>query len=121
MKIKVSEATGVQLDWLVAVCEDKAWFLDKAYFGKDYRYAVFIDNKKLFSPSTNWAQAGAIIENHKIITDFDRNFDWDQPWRCALSIDPHNKFEGETPLIAAMRCYVASKFGDEAEMLETLA
>ena len=30
-------------------------------------------------------------------------------------------FDGPTPLIAAMRCYVASKLGDEVEVPDELA
>lgn len=33
---------------------------------------------------------------------------------------PRHYFVGPTPLIAAMRCYVASKLGDEVEVPEEL-
>jgi hypothetical protein len=52
--------------------------------------------------------------------DHDRGFDSKQPWRASLSIDPYNKTDGPTPLIAAMRCYVASKLGAEIEIPKEL-
>ena len=102
MKIKISEATLPQIDFLVAVCER---------FDEE-------DGGVRFRPSTDWAQAGPIIEREKIITTFDRGYDSCQPWRCAVSIDQYNLYEGETLLIAAMRCYVASKLGDEIDPQE---
>jgi hypothetical protein len=43
----------------------------------------------------------------------------DKEW--AASVDKgRNEFRGRTPLIAAMRCYVASKLGDEVEIPEEL-
>ncbi len=66
-KIKVSEATNTQLDWLVAKCEE-----GRTHY-QDYRvvdgelYAMFCDVwlNAPFSPSTNWAQGGSIIEREK--------------------------------------------------------
>lgn len=59
-KIKISNATPIQLDWLVAVSlgftfNGKIWENGKgAYLLHDY------------SPTTNWAQGGPIIEREKI-------------------------------------------------------
>ena len=72
-----------------------------------------------FQPSTSWAQAGPIIEQAKI--DIGPRplggwhaaiYDWSAPagerWKAQ-------KVGGETPLVAAMRAFVASKFGEEVE------
>lgn len=41
-------------------------------------------------------------------------------WGRAYSIDEDGVMEGPTPLIAAMRCFVASNLGDEVEIPEEL-
>jgi hypothetical protein len=42
-------------------------------------------------------------------------------WQAECnSNDYHNRQHGPTPLIAAMRCYVASKLGDAVEIPEEL-
>ena len=54
--------------------------------------------------STNWGHGGPIIEREGIEI-------------CPIG---NGEFYGDTPLIAAMRCYVASKLGDEVEIPEEL-
>jgi hypothetical protein len=42
-------------------------------------------------------------------------------WRAVMHLDDGSIYaDGSTPLIAAMRCYVASKLGDEVEIPEEL-
>jgi hypothetical protein len=98
--MKTSELEGVALDWAVAKCEghdveDITWWVD---FGNDCCY------------STDWAQGGPIIEREGICLYFnpeDANaFEWHAEDRSHAFY-----LEGPTPLIAAMRCYVASKLG----------
>ena len=103
MKIKTSELSGAQLDWAVAKCEG----VDK----QDY----YETHNDVYMPSTDWAQGGPIIERERI----DINF-WAIPVSeldhgCYATKTPHHA-NGPTPLIAAMRCYVASKLGDEVEI-----
>jgi hypothetical protein len=62
--------------------------------------------------TSSWAQGGPIIEREKIAT---------QPWLSEGDWGASIKggfFEqhGPTPLIAAMRCFVSSKLGDEVEV-----
>jgi hypothetical protein len=48
-------------------------------------------------------------------TTYDEDYgEWNAGWGCI------NRSSGPTPLIAAMRCYVASKLGDEIEIPENL-
>lgn len=59
--------------------------------------------------SKDWAQGGPIIERDGIdITNICPG-----TWRAST---PGLWFNGPTPLIAAMRCYVASKLGDSVEI-----
>ena len=68
--------------------------------------------------STDWAFGGPIIERGKM------DFSWIGADKCRAAIDwlDEEFYEafGPTPLIAAMRCYVASKLGDEVEVPEVL-
>ena len=99
--MKTSELTGAALDWAVA----QATGFDNGNWLPDY--------------STEWCHGGAIIESENIsITG--TNFPW---WECDTGWYAHigdRYAHGETPLIAAMRCYVASKLGDEVEVPEEL-
>ena len=118
--IKVSELTGAALDWAVAKCEGHNVFIKHApvqvmYTPKGKR------SWYIYTPSTNWAQGGPIIEREGINLDnCAKNPQW-SAWTPA----PDREYGeaqafGPTPLIAAMRCYVASKLGDTVEVPEEL-
>jgi hypothetical protein len=108
--MKTSELQGPALDWAVKEIED----------GRT-------DGIKNYSPSTNWAQGGPIIarEGISIVRD-----EGDLCWQAVIDCHSGSMFgsnlcgsfwhEGPTPLIAAMRCYVASKLGEEVEIPEGL-
>jgi hypothetical protein len=105
--MKTNELTGAALDWAVAKCEGLEWLFEK--FG--------IESPPGASFSTDWSQGGPIIEREGISLDQYADFpNW------AASCPPESGFNwfGPTPLIAAMRCYVASKMGDEIEIPEEL-
>ena len=106
MKIKVSEASGAVLDWMVAECEGYETFTDRIGL-----QTMFTD--KGWKPSTNWAQGGPIIEREEI----DLTKLCPGTWRATSA---NHWFNGPTPLIAAMRCYVASELGDEVDVPEEL-
>jgi hypothetical protein len=118
--IKVSEATGATLDWLVAKCEDESI---RIAAGK-VRFALsqFTNDYDLYSPSTDWAQGGPIIEREEIdLCNYTSRLvsKIAQLWISCKGINDFKQV-GNTPLIAAMRCYVASKLGDEVEVPEEL-
>jgi hypothetical protein len=115
MKVKISEAKDQVLDGLVAQCE--------GIETKNYSGALTIRyDGDWWQPSTDWAQGGPIIEREGItVSRTDKKSD-EGPW-VAYRIEhlfedeyEHEYQHGPTPLIAAMRCYVASKLGDEVEM-----
>ena len=114
MKVKTSELSGAALDWAVAKCEGIA--VRSTNNGED-----LIRNDKVNSdwwyPSENWAQGGPIIAHEEIEVGPDFGSGWKaKVWQGD---DPQNLY-GPTPLIAAMRCYVASKLGAEVEVPEEL-
>jgi hypothetical protein len=117
--IKVSEATNIQLDWLVAKCEG----LPLGPRG----FVIYRDGEgdaAGYTPSTDWAQGGPIIEREKIDLYHRTN---DGTWTAAKWNDTLGGGEltsktsaCPTPLIAAMRCYVVSELGDTVEVPEEL-
>lgn len=127
MKVKTSELTGAALDWAVAKCEGLLCF---GYRTDGKRFAVEDSDGNIegFMPSTDWAQGGPIIEREKIETR-ESDGKWIAMWwadNSGMAKKPAQRFEfnrmtkDKTPLIAAMRCFVASKLGDEVDVPEEL-
>ena len=119
MLIKTSELTGPTLRWAVAQCEGLAYRNDEKYGQMHFRPAategsVTWDNRPLHY-STDWSQGGPIIERERI--DLECSFEG-ADWSAMSST--RKVGSGPTPLIAAMRCYVASKLGDEVDVPEEL-
>lgn len=116
MKIKTSELTGAALDWAVAECALPA----HDSHTNTLMVTVGDDNGWRFNPSTDWAQGGAIIEREGISITA-AGFPW---WECDEGWYAHQGdslyAHGSTPLIAAMRCYVASKLGAEVDVPDEL-
>jgi len=92
MKIKTSELQGAALDWAVAKCEG---LLHDDGTVSDY-----------WQPSELWEQGGPIIER-EFITIMALE---DGGWTASVGelwVAEEGGICGPTPLIAAMRCYVA--------------
>ena len=112
MKVKTSELKGHALNWAVARCEGAGSALVETHS----RGVVLLlsdatahcDIGEAYAPSTNWSQGGPIIEREKMGV-----FPTHGGWAAGLQ-------SGPTPLIAAMRCYVASTLGDEVEVPDSL-
>ena len=141
MKIKVSDATPIQLAYLIAQCEgrtirrDPMKFYDGSYWiweetpsgkgGIDINKSVYMRIGYKFSPSTKWEQGGPIIERERMTLNYENIDGTGQSKAYYLSTLFDDDLEGwgqcgPTPLIAAMRCYVASKLGDEVEIPDEL-
>jgi hypothetical protein len=117
--MKTKELTGAALDWAVAKCELQN--------GANYTLDVNIDidgtlrvNFGGMYPewSTDWHEGGAIIEREGITILSTESGEW-----CAAIGELYYEDDeprSPTPLIAAMRCYVASKMGDDVEVPEEL-
>lgn len=76
-----------------------------------------INEKTSENYSSSWQQAGPIIERENI--DLASPNPIDPSW-CAMQWRFHHGMKGPTPLIAAMRCYVAAKLREEIEIPEGL-
>ena len=124
MKIKTSELTGAALDWAVAKCEGLTVYKD-AMLGGLVKHGWWVSGMSIdpttwhplamFEPSTDWSQGGPIIEREKTQMGYIKAY---AQWAAYVRIAQRQV--GPTPLIAAMRCYVASKLGDEIEIPEEL-
>lgn len=115
MKIKTSELSGAQLDWAVAECEGLLAFGYETD-GERLWTTLSTGETELFAPDINWAQGGPIIEREGISLYLDTNNLWQANIFDGNPAVFGSGIEGETLLIAAMRCYVASKLGDEIEL-----
>ena len=108
MIIKTCDLIGIELDFVVAQ-------LEGINVNENGYIAHEEGDEYYWSPSTDWYQAGSIIERENIaITGI--SFPWfatELGWWGHIK-DVHNV--GTTLLIAAMRCYVQSKWGKEVDM-----
>lgn len=125
-RMKTSELIGPALDWAVAKCE--------GYTNFEFWHTGAVTTKQPnglqlhHGYSTDWARGGPIIERELI--DIQAKFNsgnnivpkgqWYWQASTVNEDDVAYWFDGPTPLIAAMRCYVASKLGDEVEVPEEL-
>ncbi|WP_432263484.1 phage protein NinX family protein [Cupriavidus sp. TMH.W2] len=136
--VKTRDLAGAPLDWAVAKCAG----MDVAINGK----RVWIAFKRPFDPSACWSDGGPIIGREGIAT---RKHQASGTW-YAMSLDDigdtrttsweeltvrgggrygaysyqvrrrRQRFDGPTLLVAAMRCFVASKAGPEVEVPDEL-
>lgn len=104
MKLKTSNLKWHALDWAVHV----------AMHGKCEGYPEH-------HYSADWAHGGPIIERECITVEcqFDR-VGWTAWTPAPEQPDGEAVGAGDTALIAAMRCYVASKLGDEVDIPKEL-
>ena len=130
MKIRTSELEGIALNWVVAIVQGLSPRYEKVETWEGGRWGIHVDNMQLvdgvwkrtdygwheYRPVTDWWKGGPIIEREKI--DVIHTGDaakcegrvWDE------KLQKFKSSYGNTPLVAAMRCYVASKLGDEVDV-----
>lgn len=118
MKIKTSELKKAALNW--AVAQVRQLPLDDLRLSK----SVVFRRGEPWVPDMYWEQGGPIIEEQEISIEFmpgagDAGAD---VWVATRIERPAVSEEcGPTPLIAAMRCYVASQLGDEVDVPDELS
>lgn len=122
MKIKVSEAEGVVLDWLVAKCEGALSPLGNVMLKGNQRLIIAGGDIEtptvIYSPSTDWAQGGPIIEREGITVGKTRHGFWEAHYRTYDERECY--MTASNPLMGAMCCFVISKLGEEVEVPEDL-
>ena len=103
--MKTSELTDIFLDWAVTKAEG---------LSHDFEEPTSIWG--CHGWATSWEMGGPIIEREAIETAI-----YSDQWQATMHLDNGSIYErGPTPLIAAMRCYVASKLGDEVDIPDQL-
>ena len=138
MKIKTADLIGPALDWAVTVADglrpvmrhdymrakaaannykgDLAWHLEVTP-----NEPITVDEAgvthALRAYSEQWSQGGPIIEREMIGI----GHAWNRTvWLASEHNIEADLIEGPTPLIAAMRCFVASRLGDEVDVPDGL-
>lgn len=116
--MKTSELQGPALDWAVVKCEGRR----EPELLNDFATAWFTWGNVHYS--TDWAHGGPIIEREEIGIKRNSPCSDGRQWEASPSITAKGAGGkwgyGPTPLVAAMRCYVASKLGEEVEIPEEL-
>ena len=111
MKVKANELQDAPLAWAVA----KALQLKI----DDTDTNLMFYEGEPFMPDTYWQQGGPIVEQNKI------DVMWCGDRWCAytMTTDGQSQLitEGDTPLLAAMRGFVAANLGDEVDVPDGLA
>ena len=107
VKINVNFLAGPALNWAVAMAEGLEVRVDSNSiklvgqpFDREYEF---------WAPIGDWEQAGPIIEREGLTLTHQTD-----KWAAQTDCDLFSY--GPTPLIAAMRCYVASKLGEIVEV-----
>lgn len=143
--MKTSELTGPALDWAVATAEKMSWWtlrtadwdsnlgytdwvldrdgvLKKFVFDGSRSRAGYWAEHESFMPSTDWSQGGPVSEREHISSDW-LGSEWSAKSWALLDgkvLQQTGYAYGPTELIAKMRCFVASKLGDEVNVPEEL-
>lgn len=130
--VSTSSLQGLALDWAIAQALQLPIVFDPMGFKKDAPnsaqagYWIWEDEYKQgrrmliggdFSPSSHWGQGGEILEQAQMClvppcSELDE-------WSASLN-DGAYRQKGATVLIASMRCFVMSHFGEQLEIPDAL-
>jgi hypothetical protein len=117
--MKTNELTGAALDWAVAKAEGLLAFGWEDDMGL-LKITLSTGETEYFIPTMKWDQGGPIIEREGISVMYRTGV------RMTASINGQyeqtigHMHKGNIGLLVAMRCYVASKLGDEIDLPKEL-
>lgn len=135
MKVETSTLSGAALDFAAFVAEGRSywlrsnaqwdhhmgctdWILDTDKVLRRFRFDESCSRAgawvelETFQPSLDWSQAGPIIE----VVGIDISVVQGKEWRAQCYTSVQGTAYGPGPLVAAMRAFVASKFGSVVEL-----
>ncbi|MBD2816513.1 DUF2591 family protein [Xenorhabdus sp. Flor] len=118
MKLKTSELTGWALDWAVCLAIGgtvKSGIIE----APNHDYFVTNIGKYTFTPSTDWALCGQLIERYSIEL-VNELLDCVFIWSANCNYVSDDYLDGQTPQIAICRAVVAVQLGDEVEIPDEL-
>ena len=128
MKVKTADLIGPALNWAAAVA-DKRTILrtlckDIVVRGRRADGSEIFDDSYSFTPSESWLQGGQIIEREEIGLRRNAPCSRGREWEASPSITAKGAGGkwgyGPTPLVAACRCFVAARLGDEVDIPDEL-
>lgn len=124
MKIKTSELDRLALDYCMAIVEGKKLTqrIDALKAFKAYGRCL-LQKGGIYSPTTNWAQLGPIMDQMKVSIRAPSNTGRTYAAFIDLGRSYNNilaRQTGPTAAIAVCRTIVASKLGDEVEIPDEL-
>ena len=113
VEVKTAELIGPALDWAVAQIEGET---------EHVQFSALPSSRHYYAPSRKWAQGGPLIDK---MGGFELKVWLESKPETKCEAHIHNYdgnwiVFGPTPLIAAMRCLVASKLGDVVQVPEEL-
>jgi Protein of unknown function (DUF2591) len=120
--MKTAELSGALLDYWVARAEGIEHPRALRKMAPDFIMVPYksedeegpITRYRTFNPSEDWSQGGPIIERERPTLEPGLHYGRGNTWKGWIRNESgfHHAY-GQTALVAAMRAYVASKFGDE--------
>ncbi len=116
--MKVSELNDIALDWAVTTIVEPEALRFGVDDWRDRRRSEVMRGEYIHRYHQSWMQGGPIIEREGMLIRPQVGYGMWEAWKHGA--DEGHFSVGKTPLIAAMRCYVASKLGDEIEIPEEL-
>jgi hypothetical protein len=127
--MKTSELKGRALDWAVAEAKGITVFISKQGKLMGANYGDFNPRKGTpwWHPSGyDWGMAGRLIDDERMgvwycdaVVDANGNVERDKCWYAEDKNGDHVQ-TGDRATIAILRCYVASKLGDDVEIPEDI-
>lgn len=131
MKRKTSELTSAALDWAAAVANgvqpEEIYISGASVFRRLRDEDGRLDGRYMTGPdllfSRKWEAGGPVIDRERIALNWLAHAHPEPQWMASHAggyTSPSVPRYGPTPLIAAMRCFVASKLGDEVDIPEEL-
>lgn len=110
IKVRALDLAGAQLDYAVAITlgyNAEILQSDRGPWCHREQNIVSAILRGPFFPSTEWADGGPIIQDARIMVV--PHLVFDAPSACWRAMKHGFESQGDTPLIAAMRCFVLSK------------
>lgn len=111
MKLKTKDLIGNALDWAVA----EAHYQESPPL-KSWVLVLHKNGEVIYPYSTAWDWGGPIIERERILFACTGDGEMYNAWIVRRNASA----PGPTYLTAAMRCFVASRLGDEVDIPEAL-
>ena len=126
VKVKTSELTDAALDWAVAKAEGELRPIGNVLLQDGCLYLIepgdyeHQDAWRKYSPTTNWAQGGPLLNQHKISRTIDHSGLWIAYAGYNLNDEQRHMQCDRSELVAGLRCFVAIELGTTVEVPEGL-